>query len=101
MCGLSAIVEFGPVGVLPFLLQMHDQIAHRGPDGEGFAIWNAAMQGIVTRSRDELIQSAPAEPRIAAAFRWLKIQAPHESAAQPMLSPTAPPACYLMAKFTI
>src|SRR4051794_9491911 len=87
MCGLSAIVEFGPVGVLPFLLQMHDQIAHRGPDGEGFAIWNAAMQGIVTRSRDELIQSAPAEPRIAAAFRWLKIQDPHESAAQPMLSP--------------
>jgi asparagine synthase (glutamine-hydrolysing) len=88
MCGLSAIVEFGPGGgVLPSLLKMHDQIAHRGPDGEGFAIWDAAMQGIVTRSRDELIRSMPAEPRIGVAFRWLKIQDPHESAAQPMLSP--------------
>ncbi|MGB8398439.1 asparagine synthase (glutamine-hydrolyzing) [Bradyrhizobium sp.] len=66
---------------------MHDQIAHRGPDGEGFAIWDAAMQGIVTRSRDELTRSAPARPRIGMAFRWLKIQDPHESAAQPMPSP--------------
>ena len=88
MCGLSAIVEFGSGGgVLPSLLKMHDQIAHRGPDGEGFAIWGAALQGIVTRSRDELAMSAPAKPRIGVAFRWLKIQDPHESAAQPMLAP--------------
>ena len=88
MCGLSAIVEFGSGGsVLPSLLKMHDQIAHRGPDGEGFAIWDTAMQGIVSRSRDELMQSAPAEPRVGTAFRWLKIQDPHEAAGQPMLSP--------------
>jgi asparagine synthase (glutamine-hydrolysing) len=87
MCGLSAIVEFGSGDVVASLLRMHDQIAHRGPDGEGFAVWDAAMRGIVTRSRDELIQSAPALPRVGVAFRWLKIQDPHESAAQPMPSP--------------
>ncbi|MFO1111709.1 MAG: asparagine synthase (glutamine-hydrolyzing) [Bradyrhizobium sp.] len=87
MCGLSAVVEFGAGdGVLSSLLKMHDQIVHRGPDGEGFAVWDAAMQGVVCRSRDELMQSAPAEPRVGAAFRWLKIQDPHEAAGQPMLS---------------
>jgi asparagine synthase (glutamine-hydrolysing) len=87
MCGLSAVVDFAPKrGVLPALLAMHDRIVHRGPDGEGFAAWDVGLQGIVTRSRDKLQGAAPANARVGAAFRWLKIQDPHESAAQPMLS---------------
>jgi asparagine synthase (glutamine-hydrolysing) len=87
MCGLSAIVDFSPSGaVLPELLAMHDKIVHRGPDGEGFAAWDAALKGVVTRSRDELRGAAPADVCVGVAFRWLKIQDPHESAGQPMLS---------------
>ena len=79
MCGLSAVVDFAPKrGVLPALLAMHDRIVHRGPDGEGFAAWDVGLQGIVTRSRDKLQGAAPANARVGAAFRWLKIQDPHE-----------------------
>jgi asparagine synthase (glutamine-hydrolysing) len=65
---------------------MHDRIVHRGPDGEGFAVWDGGLRGVITRSRDELQSAALADARVGVAFRWLKIQDPHESAGQPMPS---------------
>ena len=87
MCGLSAIVEFAPnEGLLQSLLAMHDQIPHRGPDGEGFTVVDAAWNAAGARTVSGLHSSAPSRLRVGMAFRWLQIQDPGEAAAQPMAS---------------
>jgi asparagine synthase (glutamine-hydrolysing) len=88
MCGLSAIVEFRPNGrLLQSLLEMHDRIRHRGPDGEGFTLLDADWQASTARSASGLRERAGADLRAGLAFRWLQIQDPGETAAQPMVSP--------------
>jgi asparagine synthase (glutamine-hydrolysing) len=88
MCGLSAIVEFKPGDrLIQDLLAMHERIPHRGPDGEGFALVDAAWCAASARTVAELPSSAAANLRLGMAFRWLQIQDPGEAAAQPMGSP--------------
>src|SRR5262245_34950792 len=88
MCGLSAIVEFEPGDrLLQDLLAMHERIPHRGPDGEGFTLVDAAWRATSARTVAELPSSPPANLRLGMAFRWLQIQDPGEAAAQPMESP--------------
>jgi asparagine synthase (glutamine-hydrolysing) len=88
MCGLSAIVDFGPgEGLLDALLAMHAQIPHRGPDGEGFCLvddrWRSLRLDERSGSRGEAFSAAL---RAGLAFRWLQIQDRSEAAAQPMAS---------------
>jgi asparagine synthase (glutamine-hydrolysing) len=88
MCGLSAIIDFEPgKPLLESLLAMHEAISHRGPDGEGFSLLDAAWRTVNARAPAELLLSAAGQLRVAMAFRWLKIQDPGEAAAQPMASP--------------
>jgi asparagine synthase (glutamine-hydrolysing) len=88
MCGLSAIVEFGSEDrLVQSLLEMHDRIPHRGPDGEGFTLIDAGWQAVSAKSAHDLRALAPSDWRIGMAFRWLQIQDPGETAAQPMASP--------------
>jgi asparagine synthase (glutamine-hydrolysing) len=88
MCGLSAIVELGSSDrLLRPLLDMHERIRHRGPDGEGFAVFDSSWRAVAARSTQQLRELAPAKLRVGLAFRWLQIQDPGETAAQPMASP--------------
>ena len=88
MCGLSAIVDFEPGGrLIQDLLAMHERIPHRGPDGEGFTVVDAAWHATSARTVAELRSSAVSDLRLGMAFRWLQIQDPGEAAAQPMGSP--------------
>ena len=51
MCGLSAIVDFEPgEELVQPLLAMHRSIAHRGPDGEGFALLDNEWQATGIRN---------------------------------------------------
>ena len=87
MCGLSAIIDFEPnERLLQPLLAMHECIPHRGPDGEGFMVIDAACHAIGARTAAELERSAMGNLRVGMAFRWLRIQDPGEAAAQPMSS---------------
>ena len=87
MCGLSAIIHYEPSEqLLDPLLAMHNRIPHRGPDGEGFMVIDAACRAIGARTAVELRNSAATRLRVAMAFRWLRIQDPGEAAAQPMAS---------------
>jgi asparagine synthase (glutamine-hydrolysing) len=87
MCGLSVIIDYEPSEqLLDPLLAMHDCIPHRGPDGEGFMVIDAAWRAIGTRTAVELRSSAVTKLRVGMAFRWLRIQDPREAAAQPMAS---------------
>src|SRR5690348_9637163 len=88
MCGLSAIVEHGGGDrLLASLLAMHGRIRHRGPDGEGFTVFGQDWRAIPARSEQRLRELAPERLRAGLAFRWLQIQDPGETAAQPMASP--------------
>jgi asparagine synthase (glutamine-hydrolysing) len=88
MCGLSAIIDFEPgKRLLQSLLAMHKGISHRGPDGEGFTLLDAAWHAVSTRRPAELHLSTASQLRVGLAFRWLQIQDPGEAAAQPMPSP--------------
>jgi len=88
MCGLSAIIDFEPgKRLLQSLLAMHEGISHRGPDGEGFALLDAAWHTFSARAPSELHLSTASQLRVGMAFRWLQIQDPGEAAAQPMASP--------------
>ena len=88
MCGLAAIVDFvGAPGLVDALLAMHEPIAHRGPDGEGFCVvddsWRSLAAGDANVLRD---RSSARVLRAGLAFRWLKIQDGSAAAAQPMAS---------------
>jgi asparagine synthase (glutamine-hydrolysing) len=88
MCGLSAIVDFEPgKPLIQSLLAMHKSISHRGPDGEGFTLLDAAWHAVSARTPAELHRTTAARLRVGMAFRWLQIQDPGEAAAQPMASP--------------
>src|ERR1700730_7710132 len=86
MCGLSAIVDFGPgEGLLDALLAMHAPIRHRGPDGEGFCLVDDRWRAVGDRGCVPSDASSMAL-RAGLAFRWLQIQDSSEAAAQTMTS---------------
>ena len=83
MCGLSAVFAGLPRDDLASLLgAMHARIGHRGPDGEGFAMVDAADR--VTRAAPTVAGGGPW--RAGLAFRWLHILDPASAAGQPMAS---------------
>lgn len=41
MCGISGFIDFNKKTTLPILEKMNRMMEHRGPDGEGYAIYNA------------------------------------------------------------
>jgi asparagine synthase (glutamine-hydrolysing) len=63
---------------------MHDLLAHRGPDGEGFLAIAADYSARHAAAASSADLAAPT--RLAAAFRWLKVQDVDAAAAQPMSS---------------
>ena len=84
MCGISVIVEASASPrVTANVLRMHAPIRHRGPDGEGFLLFNA---GIASRFRNLEAVPADAAASVAFAFRRLKIVDLSEAADQPMSS---------------
>ena len=81
MCGISAILRAGgevrPGGELR---AMHDELAHRGPDGEGFLGIDDALSATRTGRLPEDASSF----RLAIAFRRLRIIDLHERADAPL-----------------
>jgi asparagine synthase (glutamine-hydrolysing) len=87
MCGLSAIVDFGPgEGLLDALLAMHAPIHHRGPDGEGFCLVDDRWRFVRPDGGSDARGASSPPLRAGLAFRWLQIQDSSEAAAQPMAS---------------
>ena len=86
MCGLSAIIETGaqqdPMG--PALEKMHRMLAHRGPDGEGYLWLDRNLSPCSAHGERLAAPEIPDRARVAAAFRWLKIQDLDSVSAQPM-----------------
>lgn len=89
MCGISAIIDLQPTQSLPHdVWEMHRQIPHRGPDGEGFVCVD--QQGCVSSAHSAAaLHALPrTQPwRLGLGFRWLKIQDLDVRAAQPMSTP--------------
>ncbi len=85
MCGISALLQFGDgkrCGLAP-LLTVHSALAHRGPDGEGFLLLNDELEArrlLHVPAQEDLLAW---RPRVAAGFRWLKIQDLSPAACQP------------------
>jgi len=86
MCGISGIV--GSSSNTPErhrqVRRMMDVLAHRGPDGEGFLWMDPA--GNARSTHDDASTRIPDGSRVAAAFRWLKIQDLDARSRQPMPS---------------
>ena len=84
MCGISVLLD--PIGsprLIARLLAMHGVIRHRGPDGEGFLLFDD--QGSVTHAtRPEALHATTVAPRLGFAFRRLKICDLSAAADQPM-----------------
>lgn len=78
MCGISAVVGYGdPV----MIRRMHAEIAHRGPDGEGFLSWNRGEKACRTVTAERL-----GDAEVQFGFRWLAIQDLEVRASQPLIS---------------
>lgn len=84
MCGIAGIVERGPSGRLGRdLVSMADAMAHRGPDGFGYA----AVEG--RNIRPFAAADLPPQTRIGLAHRRLSIIDLSSAAAQPMIDEEA------------
>ena len=86
MCGISLVCERAPAPpVIDRLRSMHARVAHRGPDGEGWLTVAEDWTTTVTESEGAL-RAALGDRliRLAAAFRWLRIQNTDRSSCQPM-----------------
>lgn len=69
---------------LTHLLQMHDALAHRGPDGEGFLVVDGGLQHcLVTQTRLHTVPPSMT-PKLSLGFRRLSIQDRRVRAHQPM-----------------
>jgi asparagine synthase (glutamine-hydrolysing) len=89
MCGISVICGQGHAGAtMDRLRRMHDRIAHRGPDGEGWLAVDRDWRVHTAPTEDGLRNALGDRPvRIAAAFRRLAIQHLGPAGTQPMASP--------------
>jgi len=65
---------------------MHELLAHRGPDGEGYFWVDRQMRANSVHGECILSPEIPQMVRAAAAFRWLKIQDTGAASNQPMSS---------------
>ena len=63
---------------------MHRELAHRGPDGEGFLLVDARMQGHAFRHPCAITGVSDLSPRLSLGFRRLSIQDLREAANQPL-----------------
>jgi asparagine synthase (glutamine-hydrolysing) len=63
---------------------MHEMLAHRGPDGEGYLWLDRDLGPCSVHGRRIAAPAIPDSARVGAAFRWLKIQDLDSVSAQPM-----------------
>jgi asparagine synthase (glutamine-hydrolysing) len=80
VCGISAILRISDAPS-DALRAMHGDLAHRGPDGEGFLFVDDALQARRTATLDD---DAAAHARLSIAFRRLRIIDLHERADAPL-----------------
>jgi len=85
VCGISLVLDHRGRGgtVLTALARMHTELAHRGPDGEG---WLLVDPDFEVRRTSSPPSASPNSLRLAAAFRRLAIQDLSAAAAQPLSS---------------
>jgi len=83
VCGISVVLDPTAPPELPGVLgRMHEQIPHRGPDGEGFL-----LVGTNGRAERPLALDTPSGPAVLGfGFRRLKIRDLTDAAAQPLAS---------------
>ena len=88
MCGISALLHFGTRNRFDLapLLTMHSTLAHRGPDGEGFLLLNDALEARRFERAPISDEVQASGTRVAAAFRWLRIQDLGPTSCQPYRS---------------
>ena len=89
MCGISAVIETqsSDASTATALMRMHESLAHRGPDGEGYLLLDAQIHTTCHHNQALSDTAIPHDTRLAAAFRWLKIQDLDSASNQPMSSP--------------
>jgi asparagine synthase (glutamine-hydrolysing) len=85
VCGISLVLDHRGEGesVLTALARMHAELAHRGPDGEGWLVVAPDLQATRLPTRPT---APPGTLRLATAFRRLAIQDLSAAASQPLSS---------------
>jgi asparagine synthase (glutamine-hydrolysing) len=85
VCGISVVVDpTGSPAARETLRRLHEPIPHRGPDGEGFLLVDAAGRA----ERLDALDAPPAGPAVLGlGFRRLKIRDLSDAAAQPLGNP--------------
>ncbi|MEO5937012.1 MAG: asparagine synthase (glutamine-hydrolyzing) [Terriglobales bacterium] len=86
MCGLSGVLTFSddPGADAEALSALHNRLAHRGPDGQGFLRLDHHLQPAFSGN---LPAAHPEAVRLLLGFHWLKIQDLDPRSLQPMASP--------------
>jgi asparagine synthase (glutamine-hydrolysing) len=91
MCGITGIIGWNGVAADPaVLVRMTDEITHRGPDGEGFLITNAAEAAAQLQQQrpGAIVVSRQHRGQVAMGHRRLSIVDLSNTAGQPMTEVT-------------
>ena len=86
MCGLAGYLTLHGTDA-SVLVRMADALAHRGPDGEGFAVTGAESQVRIV-CRDDLLAGGAPNARAGLAHRRLTVIDLSDDSAQPMVDAT-------------
>src|SRR5262245_19066944 len=86
MCGISLVHDPEAAGdsILDALAVMHQDLAGRGPDGEGWLLIDAALNPFRSERRPDPADRRATPIRCAAAFRRLAIRDTRQEANQPI-----------------
>lgn len=84
MCGIAALISCTPKRQNEDLLKMCEAIAHRGPDGQGYAFFSDNDGGTLVATQEELLSLDKRDSRVALGHRRLAIRDVSGAASQPM-----------------